>query len=53
LLPQGANGTLLRSTAYFSGAGATTAIVVLTCWALTGLVLIFVAGFRRSSRAAA
>jgi hypothetical protein len=53
LLPQGANGTLLRSTAYFSGAGATTAIVVLTCWALAGLVLIVVAGFRRSSRAPA
>jgi hypothetical protein len=50
LLPQGANGTLLRSTAYFSGAGATMAIVVLTCWALAGLVLIFVAGFRRNSR---
>ena len=30
LLPQGANATLLRSTAFFSGAGATTAIVVLT-----------------------
>ena len=53
LLPQGANGTLLRSTAYFSGAGATTAIVVLTCWAVAGLVLILVAGFRRGSRAPA
>lgn len=50
LLPQGANGTLLRSTAYFSGAGATTAIVVLTCWAAAGLALIVVAGFRRGSR---
>lgn len=50
LLPQGANGTLLRSTAYFSGAGATAAIVVLTCWAAAGLVLIVVAGFRRGSR---
>ena len=49
-LPQGANGTLLRSTAYFSGTGATTAIVVLTCWAVAGLVLTFVAGFRRGSR---
>lgn len=53
MLPQGANGTLLRSTAYFSGAGATTAIVVLTCWAVAGLVLIFVAGFPRSLRAPA
>ncbi|KAA0086740.1 ABC transporter permease [Mycolicibacterium sp. P9-64] len=49
-LPQGANGTLLRSTAYFSGAGATTAIVVLTCWAVAGAVLVMVAGFRRGSR---
>lgn len=49
-LPQGANGTLLRSTSYFAGAGATTAIVVLTCWTVAGLVLIFVAGFRRGSR---
>jgi len=32
---------------------ATTAIVVLTCWAVAGLVLIFVAGFRRGSRAPA
>ena len=30
LLPQGANATLLRSTAFFSGAGATTAVVVLS-----------------------
>ena len=29
-LPQGANATLLRSTAFFDGAGATMAIVVLT-----------------------
>jgi hypothetical protein len=53
LLPQGANGTVLRSTAYFSGTGVTTAIVVLTCWAVAGVVLIFVTGFRRGSRAPA
>lgn len=47
LLPQGANATLLRSTAYFSGAGATTAIVVLSCWALAGAGLILIAGVRR------
>lgn len=35
-LPQGAGATLLRSTAFFDGAGATTAIVVLVCWALAG-----------------
>ena len=46
LLPQGANATLLRSTAHFSGAGATTAIVVLTCWALAGAVLVVIAAAR-------
>ncbi len=46
LLPQGANATLLRSTAYFSGAGATTAILVLTGWAVAGVLLIGIAGLR-------
>ncbi|MFZ1178731.1 MAG: ABC transporter permease, partial [Mycobacterium sp.] len=48
LLPQGANATLLRSTAYFSGAGATPAIIVLCCWAVTAAVLISIAGVRRA-----
>ncbi|WP_029117128.1 hypothetical protein [Mycobacterium sp. URHB0044] len=52
-LPQGANGTLLRSTAYFSGAGATTAIIVLTCWAVAGAVMIVIAGLRQESAARA
>jgi hypothetical protein len=46
-LPQGANATLLRSTAYFDGAGATTAILVLTCWAMIGTLLVVVAALRR------
>lgn len=46
-LPQGANATLLRSTAFFGGAGATTAIVVLTCWVLAGVVLIAIAAARQ------
>lgn len=46
-LPQGANATLLRSTAYFDGAGAGSAIIVLSCWALAGAVMIVVAGLRR------
>jgi hypothetical protein len=50
-LPQGANATLLRSTAYFDGAGATTAILVLTCWALVGAMLIIVAGLRQRGAA--
>ena len=52
LLPQGANATLLRSTAYFSGAGATTAIVVLTCWALAGAVMVAIAAVRQGRTAA-
>jgi hypothetical protein len=46
-LPQGANATLLRSTAFFDGAGAGTAITVLTCWAVAGAVLIAIAAFRQ------
>lgn len=47
LLPQGATATLLRSTAAFDGAGATTAVAVLACWALAGVALIVVAALRR------
>ncbi|HEU4360649.1 MAG TPA: ABC transporter permease [Mycobacterium sp.] len=50
LLPQGANGTLLRSTAYFSGAGATTAILVLTGWAVGGALLIGIAKLRTRTK---
>ena len=46
-LPQGATATLLRSTAFFDGAGATTAIAVLTCWAVAGTALIVIATVRR------
>jgi hypothetical protein len=51
-LPQGANATLLRSTAFFDGAGATMPIVVLTCWALAGAALIVVAALRQRRAAA-
>ena len=51
-LPQGANATLLRSTAFFSGAGATIAIVVLTCWTIVGAVLVIVAAMRQRRTAA-
>ncbi len=50
LLPQGANATLLRSTAFFDGAGATTAIVVLSCWALAGAALVVTAALRQPPR---
>jgi hypothetical protein len=47
LMPQGATATLLRSTAYFSGSGATAAILVLVCWAGGGLALAITAGLRK------
>lgn len=47
LLPQGANGTLLRSMAFFDGAGGGLPIIVLTCWSLLGIVLILIASARQ------
>jgi hypothetical protein len=46
-LPQGANATLLRSTAFFDGSGAGLAIVVLTCWAVAGAALTVLAAVRK------
>ena len=48
-LPQGATATLLRSTAYFDGAGATTAISVLACWAVAGTALVVIAAVRQGN----
>lgn len=39
-LPIGAAGTVLRSIAFFAGAGMTRALVVLVCWILAGLALM-------------
>ncbi|KUH82165.1 MULTISPECIES: hypothetical protein [unclassified Mycobacterium] len=47
LLPQGANATLLRSAAFFDGAGATVPVIVLTCWAAFGAALIVIAALRQ------
>ena len=47
-LPQGANATLLRATAFFEGAGASTSIAVLTCWAVVGALIIVIAVQRRA-----
>lgn len=44
LLPPGATGTALRSTAFFDGAGAGTPLIVLGCWVLAGVVLIMLPG---------
>jgi hypothetical protein len=48
LLPQGATATLLRSTAYFSGAGATTPVLTLTCWAALGAALVTIGALRQT-----
>ena len=52
LLPPGAGGTLLRSTAFFDGAGATWPLVVLGTWTLLGLMAVGVAALRPARAAA-
>ncbi|GGR63662.1 membrane protein [Micromonospora fulviviridis] len=44
LLPVGAGGTLLRSAAFFDGAGAGRSLAVLAGYALVGLALVLVGG---------
>lgn len=48
-LPPGATGTLLRATAWFDGAGAGPALLVLLAWCLAGLLLL-AAGAARARR---
>lgn len=52
-LPQGATATLLRSTAFFGGAGSIMPILILTCWALAGTALIIFAAIRQRATATA
>jgi hypothetical protein len=52
-LPQGANATLLRSMAFFDGAGAELAIAALTCWVAVGAALVIFAAVRRPTPEAA
>jgi hypothetical protein len=52
-LPQGATATLLRSTAFFDGAGSTMPILVLTCWTAVGVALIVFAALRQRATATA
>ena len=47
LLPPGATGTLLRSTAYFDGTDAAQPALTLTAWVLLGLTLALIADRRR------
>ncbi|MFI0354670.1 hypothetical protein [Actinomadura sp. 9N407] len=46
LLPPGAAGTLLRSVAFFDGAGAAGPLTILLVWAAAGLVLLGIGGLR-------
>ena len=47
LLPPGAGGSLLRSTAFFDGAGGTVPLAVLAAWVVLGLLLTWMAAVRR------
>ncbi|MQM28181.1 hypothetical protein GFD30_21830 [Glycomyces sp. NEAU-7082] len=50
-LTPGAGGTLLRSTAYFDGNGASTAVWVLAAWLAAGAVLFVIGAVRAKVRA--
>ncbi|MEU2506509.1 ABC transporter permease [Streptomyces sp. NPDC007863] len=52
LLPPGAGGRLLRSTAFFDGHGATGPVVVLAAWLALGVVLCLAGGLRARTAAA-
>jgi hypothetical protein len=51
LLPPGAGGTLLRSTAFFDGSGGTGALLVLLAWVAIGFSLLAVAAQPRLAAA--
>lgn len=46
MLPPGASATLLRSAAFFDGAGGGGALTVLVVWATAGFTLLVVGGLR-------
>jgi hypothetical protein len=50
-LPPGAAVTLLRSVAFFDGAGATTPLITLAAWVTAGLVLFGIGGLRSRTKA--
>jgi hypothetical protein len=47
LLPPGAGGNLLRSTAFFGGAGGARHLAVLLAWAVLGLGAVWAGTLRR------
>ncbi|APA95873.1 ABC transporter permease [Nocardia seriolae] len=50
LLPPGAGGRLLRSTAFFGGRGAVHAVIVLVAWILLGVALYLAGAVRMQPR---
>ncbi len=52
ILPPGAAGTLVRSVAYFGGAGGGVAALTLSAWVLVGLVLWLLAPLQRAAASA-
>ncbi len=50
ILPPGAAGTLVRSAAYFDGAGGLVALLTLVTWIVVGL-LLYAVGMRRARAA--
>lgn len=52
-LPPGAGGTALRSVAFFDGAGAGSALLVLGIWAAAGLTALLLGGRRDRTAGAA
>ena len=49
LLPPGAAGASVRSTAFFDGHGAATPLLVLACWVAVGIALCVAAGRKKAS----
>ncbi|TDC81143.1 hypothetical protein E1193_15675 [Micromonospora sp. KC606] len=50
LLPPGAGGQLLRSTAFFDGGGGAHSVIVLLCWVALGVVLCLAGALRTRRR---
>ncbi|MBT2265713.1 ABC transporter permease [Rhodococcus erythropolis] len=49
LLPPGAAGASVRSTAFFDGHGAATPLLVLACWIAVGIALCVASGRKKAS----
>lgn len=47
LLPIGATGTLIRSTAFFDGHGVSMPIIVLLCWVAVGILLTVIVSVKK------